>query len=278
MTFWIILMGMDQPDIFPPDPALSNDATGETPEKQSRNRVIILSIAAVVIVFFIALAISLQVNRKSSEQEEEASISPTSTNNQITESPTNSPILSPSENVTLAPSQNSNPNLKTHTSSNLGISFSYLAKQDLQNIREMYVFEKGNKICVTYEQTDTTCEVGQSVEVFTKSADESLEKAIQRQFLYGKDLNRCSVQVSQAPKYPTSFLKGEIMLPKYEDFDMEKMMVDTEYCSPDYAQTNGIRYFLEDANHPTKFFFFGIGQYAIFSENEIPWQETLILP
>lgn len=166
----------------------------------------------------------------------------------------------------------SNPNLKTYTSSKLGISFTYLEKQDSQ---EITVKENDNKICVTYDVSDIDCSKGQSVEVFQKGASETLQAAISRLFLVGKDPTRCLVSISDPDNYPPTYVKGEITFPENEEFDMEKMTADTEYCSSDYAQTNGIRYFLEDKIHPTKFLFFSIGQYGISSDENKTWQETV---
>lgn len=164
------------------------------------------------------------------------------------------------------------PNLKTYNSSKNGISFSYLEKQ---NSQEFIVTENGNKVCVSYKANDMGCDAGQSVEVFEKGKSETLKAAIERIFLSGKDLTRCIVSISDPNNYPATFVKGEITFPKSEDFDMEKMTVDTEYCSSDYSQTNGIRYFLEDKLHPTRFVFFSIGQYGISSEGNKPWQDTV---
>lgn len=164
------------------------------------------------------------------------------------------------------------PNLKTYSSSKNGISFSYLEKQ---NSQEFIVTENGNKVCVSYKANDMGCDAGQSVEVFEKGKSETLKAAIERIFLSGKDLTRCIVSISDPNNYPATFVKGEITFPKSEDFDMEKMAADTEYCSSDYSQTNGIRYFLEDKLHPTRFLFFSIGQYGISSEGNKPWQDTV---
>lgn len=165
------------------------------------------------------------------------------------------------------------PNLKTYSSSKLGLLFSYLEKQDSQTIT---VKENGSKICVTYDASDTDCVKGQSVEVFEKGKSETTAAAIKRLFLAGKDESRCLVTISDPNDYPPTYVKGEITFPNNGEFDMEKMSADTEYCSPDYAQTNGIRYFIEDKLNPTKLLFFSIGQYAISSDENKTWQETVI--
>ncbi len=167
-----------------------------------------------------------------------------------------------------------NPNLKTYISPKLGISFTYLEKQGSQTI---YVKENGNIICVTSDASNTNCSTGQSVEVFQKGATETLKAAINRIFLAGKDQTRCLVTISDPSNYPPTFVQGEITFPKSGEIDLEKMAADTEYCSKNYAQTNGIRYFLEDKLHPTKFLFISIGQYSIASENNKTWQETISL-
>ena len=166
----------------------------------------------------------------------------------------------------------SNINLKLYNSPKIGIKFTYLEKQ---NSQEITIKENDNKICVSYDTNDIDCSMGQSVEVFQKGADEKLEVAIKRLFLAEKDPNICLITVSDPNNYPQTFIKAEITFPKTEEFDMEKMAANTEYCSRNYAQTNGIRYFLEDKAHPTKFLFFSIGQYAILSDENKTWQETV---
>jgi hypothetical protein len=184
------------------------------------------------------------------------------------------PTLSISITQEIQPTQ-ANPNLKTFTSQKLGISFTYLLKQDKADIQEITVSENGNKVCVTYDTNDVGCTKGQSVEVFEKGKDETLENAIKRLYLAGKDPNQCFVTTYTPKNYPAGFKEAEITFPEDKEFDLEKMITKSEYCSKDYARTNGMRYFLEDTNHPTKFLFFNIGQYGISSDNDKTWQETI---
>jgi hypothetical protein len=158
-----------------------------------------------------------------------------------------------------------------YVSTALGVSFSTPLGI---GTKPFIVSEQDQTICVSQVANDALCGSGQFVEIFQKEAAETLESAIRRLFLAGKDEERCLVTVSNAKNYPAEFLMGQITFPPTEEVDMEQMMLDSEYCSPSYAQTNGIRYFLEDTNKPTRFAFFSIGQYAISSLAQKPWQET----
>lgn len=157
-----------------------------------------------------------------------------------------------------------------YTSSVLGISFVY-PKQNGNN--KIFVFAEGNKICVTYNASDQNCKMGQFVEVFEKGTNETIQEAIQTQFLKDKDLSKCRVTLLTKTNYPANFVKAEITFDI--NGDMEQMWEMTKYCSQDYGMTNGMRYFLMDKNHPTKLMFFSIGQYVISNDDGTPWQETV---
>jgi len=174
----------------------------------------------------------------------------------------------PSLKASLKPLSVTVKNEDIYTSSVLGISFIYPKNKIL-------VFEKENKICVTYNANDQNCEMGQFVEVFEKSADETIQEAIQKQFLKEKDLSKCKVTLPVKINYPVNFVEAEITFDI--NGDMEQVWEMTKYCSQNYAMTNGMRYFLMDKNHPTKLMFFSIGQYVISNESGIPWQETVFV-
>jgi len=165
----------------------------------------------------------------------------------------------------------SDPNLKSYHSSNLSVTFSYQAKTGNQ---EIFVSEEKNKICVSYQKNDLGCKIGQFVEIFEKNVDESLASAIKRIFLPGKDPARCLVEITDSKEYPETFVKAEITYPRTGDYGMQEMQEDSSYCSPEYSQTNGIRYFLEDQIYKEKFAFFSIGQYGIPAGEQKNWQDT----
>lgn len=169
-------------------------------------------------------------------------------------------------------------NQKRYTSPKLGISFVYLTKMVGSN-EQVLVKESGNKIYL--HPSSLQPESGQFLEMFTKNPDETLEKALQKQFLSGKDPNQCFIETENTlntnqKKYPASYVTAEISFPQDEEFDLEKMMQKTTYCSKDYASTNGVRYFLEDTNYPGKYIFLSIGQYAIAADANKTWQETIV--
>lgn len=166
----------------------------------------------------------------------------------------------------------SDPNLNTYKSPKLGVSFNYLAKTGNQ---EIFVTEEQNKICVSYEKNDVGCKIGQFVEVFEKKENESLINTIKTMFLQGKDPVKCFVITTDTKNDPQTFLKAEISYPRGEDDGMQEMQESSSYCSAEYSQTNGIRYFLADQSHPDKFVFFSIGQYYIPANDQKNWQDTI---
>lgn len=169
------------------------------------------------------------------------------------------------------------PGAVRYRSPSLGVSFAYSERPTDGSFERIYVFEQQNTICVTYEFGDRSCEAGQKLEVFEKPPNESLEQTITRVFLQDKDPARCRAEVLPARGYPTGFEQGEIRVITAEPFDLERMWEDSAYCSPNYAQTNGIRFFLYDPSKPTKYLFFSIGQYGIMAGENKPWQETVVI-
>lgn len=154
--------------------------------------------------------------------------------------------------------------VKTYRSEALGISFEYLAAQGEPVIEEGGVVYVGGRD-------------GQSVEVFTKKADESLEQSIRRQILANYPSSLCTIDV-----VPSNIMSGYqtagIGYPESTGGD-EPWFENSKLCNPDYARTNGIRYFLYTPEYPEKFFFFSIGQYAILAEpagdgGGKTWQDT----
>lgn len=161
-------------------------------------------------------------------------------------------------------------NLKTFISKKLGISFTYMASNEgvlintKESDRKVYIGMNTMKV-----------EDGQSVEIFEKTADETIEEAIKRLILKDKPADQCFVEIKEAKGYSSNFVQAEITYPRNDSDEPETLFTRSDFCSPDYAQTNGIRYFLMDKDHPTKLLFFNIGQYGIMSENNIPWQQTI---
>lgn len=166
-----------------------------------------------------------------------------------------------------------NSNLKTFTSQALGTTFTYLEKQGEETIG---VKEMENKIYIytSFAKDPTT---GQSLQMFKKNKNETLAQAIKAQFLAGKPEQECFVEsYTLSNNYPGSYVGAAIAYPTSSQDDLSTMEEKASKCSPKYAKSNGLSYFLMDANHPDKFYFLSIGQYAISSE-KMPWQDTLVI-
>jgi|GEM_PF-1767969 len=170
---------------------------------------------------------------------------------------------------------------KRYVSPKLGISFLYITRypSGLEESQDkMVTKEIDNKIYLR-SSSQLGDYQGQFVEVFEKDPNETLAQAIERQFLVRKDKSQCFVSYNTlstgSQQYPANYKRAEIAFPEDEEFDMESMFKKSEYCSTDYARTNGIRYFLEDIKHPDKFVFFSIGQEAIMANETQTWQDTI---
>ncbi len=177
---------------------------------------------------------------------------------------------------------------KTFISEDLGIAFCYPAKKKYANSEAYYeteVRKVGNKIYVAQDFGTGKIDIydGQYVEVFRKDKNDSLEEAIRKRLLTGISSEECWVEEGERREgYPEDCIFIEPIMYSYptgEDFDlraMSKALRDSK-CPPDYSVVNGIRYFMMDENHPDRFLFFSIGQYAIWLDPnyERPWQETV---
>jgi len=160
------------------------------------------------------------------------------------------------------------PGALSYLSQNLGVGFFY--PQKVQNIQSVDVKESGSKIYVF--MTNTEPEEGQWVEVFSKNPDNTLSEAIRQHFLAGKDESKCYVTVTKTQGTITTAI---IDFPNNQSNGLDGMFEKTNYCSEDYAKTNGIRYFWYDSAHPETYLFFSIGQYGIPVSSTENWQDTV---
>jgi hypothetical protein len=159
--------------------------------------------------------------------------------------------------------------VKTYTSQKLGVKFQYNSKPH-ENMTAG-VKESGNKIYV-YAGTMAP-ESGQSVEVFAKRADETLEQSIRRQILADYPSSVCRIEIAPS-NIQGGYQVAEISYPRSSDTE-DPWFSNYQLCNPGYDKTNGIRYFLYDPKHADMFVFLSIGQYAIPAHDLIPWQDTL---
>lgn len=191
-----------------------------------------------------------------------------------------SPVPTPvAETATPAPKAE----LLKYESKNLGISFSYLAKQVYNS--PVFVKEVGNKIYVYVSSTpedDGNYSIGQYVEVFSKDKAMSLEEAVKAKFLTGSYSNYCQVDsdiiLFSGNKIPAAYETAVINLKNKKLIkDPTELNEQLKKCPLPYTQSNGVSYFLGDSKHPDKFLFFSIGQYGIMADTDkqTGWQDTI---
>lgn len=172
--------------------------------------------------------------------------------------------------------------IQTFKSDNLGISFQYNDDQDNNGAADTSATESGTKAYVYY--TAGGQESGQWVEKFTKDPSDSLTVAIQKQFLKNYSSKDCypltlqdyykSFDVAE-PALPTGISEAVIAYPPATDPNAP-FWQNADKCPQVYSATNGISYFYMDQAHPDRYYFFSIGQYAIFSDTsgKQTWQNT----
>jgi hypothetical protein len=167
-------------------------------------------------------------------------------------------------------------NLTTFTSDNLGITFQYASHPTSGRYqgKTITVTELGSKVYVS--RSDIKPEQGQSVEVFSKKKEETLPEAIKRQILKDYSLDDCRIILlspQDSKMVRQGFTSAEITYPMSESPDAS-YTANASWCNESYDQSNGLRYFLTDPQHPDKFFFFDIGQYSIMATGTDAWQQT----
>ncbi len=178
---------------------------------------------------------------------------------------TQTPVASPSVEDTNVPNQ------KRYINPGLGISFIFPSKAGQDTID---VKEAGNKIYVYNTKYPYTR--GQYVEVFQKSTQDSLTKALQKQFLANISPNDCFVKDSKAANYSSSYEVKILGYPVDQNSDIPSFAQPNKCPSP-YAEANGIAYFLGNTNHPKIFLFLSIGQYIfpLDAQGTKSWQDTI---
>ncbi|MFA6042718.1 MAG: PsbP-related protein [Patescibacteria group bacterium] len=167
---------------------------------------------------------------------------------------------------------------KTYTSATRGISFTYAPTYADYKI---LVKETSSMLYVYTE--DMKPEAGQFVQWFTKTASTPLKSAIEQQFLKGYSSADCFVitpDTYSASKMGSGWNTARIAYPPAA-VNAENPWVGAEKCPKVYTASNGLSYFAEDKDDPTKFFFFSIGQYMIpagsATVGEKGWEETVTI-
>ena len=244
-----------------------------TPHGTSFLRVVTLLVFALLIAIVSSLLTFIFLNK---QNQQPITITPKPTVTIPTASPSSAiqPTAAPSANPTLYPTSN-NPLLKRFTSDKLGITFTYLTKQNEETLNTL---ESGDKVYI-YSNNFKDPTQGQWVEVFSKDPTQSLENTIKEKFLKNISSTDCFTKVlDTAPiakqNYPANFKLVEISYNRSDDPNLGPD-AGSEKCPATYTSTNGISYFLEDRNYPSKYLYLSIGQYAILSENDKVWQNTL---
>lgn len=178
--------------------------------------------------------------------------------------------------------------VKTFTSPDLGIRFTYAASTDVNDGIPLNALEEGNKVYV-YE-TDQKPENGMYIEIFSKDPQDSIIEAIKKRILRGYSTTNCVIQITDPLINPTTIKKYEpksyqyaiITVPNWNQLDFTTLDTLAAHCPSPYTYIrNGNVYFLADSNHPTKLLFFYLGQSGISAGNpavpQMGWQDTIQL-
>ena len=182
--------------------------------------------------------------------------------------PTQVPVAEPSVQDTAILNQ------KRYTNPQAGISFIFPAKFAGETLD---VKESGDKIYVYDTKYPYT--QGQYLEVFQKNPADTLEQAIQKQFLANISPKDCFVKdekPDQGANFPVNYQVKTLGYPVDPNSELP-FFAQPNKCPVPYAQTNGMLYFLGDTKHPKIFLFFSIGQqnFPIAENSQISWQDTI---
>jgi hypothetical protein len=266
-------------------PSLQHDLPIPPPiEERSSNYVKIPAIlfTILIIILFIALSIGIffagvyyQKNTNLAIEKSSPTVPVPTSTTQPTILPSQTPNPSSSDSGKLTTTdfpKSTNANVKRFISKNLGITFTYLEKQDQGKIT---VSESGNKIYVYPSSMQATS--GQYVEIILKDKNETLSDAIKRTVMKGYSTNDCLLKDVNKPAYSTDFRVISINVPINDNDDPSTVEEKAKKCPPKYTAYGGMSFFIEDKNHPDKMLFFSIGQYGITTEGNKFWQDTIQL-
>jgi hypothetical protein len=152
-----------------------------------------------------------------------------------------------------------NQNLRTFTSYELGLRFSYL--------------EKTPKLSVATvpKEEDTTVIFGdQTIEFFEKDPEQSLEEAIVEHFGVGDEFPECSVLLTEGRTALLQFKTAELRVPTFIDSSDVR-------CPEEYFSMEEVRFFFFDPKFPDRFYFLSLGKNpgAFAPNGKDGWFKTL---
>lgn len=187
--------------------------------------------------------------------------------NSMTPTPTSTPVATPFI-IDAGAGQ------RRYTNPQFGITFIFPTNF---NGGAIGVKEDGNKIYVYDTKYDY--KQGQYVEVFQKLSEDSLTAALQKEFLAGISPADCFVKDGKPDlqaDFPSNYEVKTLGYPVNPNSDLPSFAQPNK-CPANYAETNGISYFLGDTKHTKIFLFFSIGQYAfpIDTNTNKSWQDTI---
>ncbi|MDB4940364.1 MAG: hypothetical protein JWO40_789 [Candidatus Doudnabacteria bacterium] len=165
--------------------------------------------------------------------------------------------------------------LHRYTSYKLGVTFTYVNDGQQVNTK---VKEIGDTIYVYYADLNADPLKGQSIQVYKKDLNTSLETAIANQTK--ADLSQCEVKVvDQAtgdfsgPAFPSTYVQAFVS-DKTGKYSFPEL---NPSCSH-YQASNSVAYFLMDKNKPDKYAYVSVGQYAILGDDQnesVDWASTI---
>ena len=187
-------------------------------------------------------------------------------------SPTNTPT--PTVNLSSSIQDTGVVNQKRYTNPQAGISFIFPASFAGETLD---IKEVGNKIYLYDTKYPFT--QGQYIEVFQKNPAYTLDQAIQKQFLTNISPKDCFVKDAkpdQGANFPANYQVKTLGYPVDPNSDLP-FFAQPNKCPAQYAETNGMLYFLGDTKHPKIFLFFSIGQqsFPIEGNSQTSWQDTI---
>lgn len=139
------------------------------------------------------------------------------------------------------------PGTKLYYSEKLGVGFTYLPYSWNSPVE---ISESDNKINVA----------SQTIEIFAKNPNISLEGAIKEKFLQGYDPKECFVKIYNGNEQKLSnYISAGISFPP-SDIPGSPWWQNADKCPQGYSETNGVQYFLMNEDSPDRFIFVKLGQ------------------